>query len=113
MNLEQWITDFFATFNHKNDEGTLTVGDAAIHNGFYRLLEGVNAGRVIITSCARIDGQPIGLFANGMTWFFIDKLKDVRCERVHPTFNHGKQPIDYSQATWYNDNSDVPQHHEW
>jgi hypothetical protein len=106
------IDDLVAEQARKNCDGTLTVGEAIIGN-YYRLLEGENAGRVVIKTCASNDGKPIIFFANELTWVYVSKLKDVRCEIVRPQFSKGEQPINRSQATWYNDNSSEPQHYSW
>lgn len=101
------IDDFFAEQAKKNAEGTLTVGEAIF--GYYRLLEGTSAGKVIIITHAK----PIIFYANGLTWSYVEKLKDVRCERVGVSFSESYHPIDRSRATWYPDNSDEPQHYSW
>jgi hypothetical protein len=106
------IDDFFAEHARKNTEGILTVGDALI-NSYYRLLEGEKAGKVIIKTCAKIDGKPVIFFANGMTWTYVDSLKDIRCESCSPTFSEATHPIDRSKATWYNDNGSEPQYYSW
>lgn len=92
--------------------GKLTAKEALI-GGYYRLLNGEHAGRVIIKCRERIDDKEVVRFANGLTWIELDKIADVRCEFVMPTFSDCASPIDYSEATWYNDNSDIPQHHNW
>jgi len=104
--------EIFAEASRKNSEGTLTAGETVMF-GYYRLLEGKHAGKVIIKTTAQIDGEKIYYFANAMTWIFADKLKDVRCESCRPTFNQPRHEIDRSQATWHPDNSDKPQGHEW
>ena len=76
------------------------------------MLEGNKAGKVIIKTCAKIDGKPIVFFASGLTWAHVETLKDIRCEMVSPNFSTCKHAVDYSQATWYDDNSEVPQHYE-
>ena len=107
----QEIDNFFAEHARKDAEGKLTVGEAIF--GYYRLLEGTHAGRVIIKTCANIDGEPIIFYANGLVWNYVSKLKDVRCESVGVKFSDGIHAIDRSQATWYPDNSNEPQHYEW
>ena len=76
-------------------------------------LRGEKAGKVVIITNAKIDDIPIVFFANELTWTFVGNLKNIRCERTRPTFNCGVHKIDRSQATWYNDNSPVPQYYEW
>lgn len=98
------IDDFFEENAKKNDNGTLTVKDALL-GGYYRLREGEHAGRVIIKSSGKIDNKNICLFARNLTWVFEDKIKDILCERVSPTFSQGKHPIDRSKASWYGDGS--------
>lgn len=105
------IDNFFMEQDRKNNEGTLTVGEATF--GYYRLLEGNKAGKVIIKTCAKIDGQSVVFFANGLVWSYLDKLKDIKCERVFPTFSQGKHAIDRSEATWYDDNGSTPRGYEW
>lgn len=104
--------EIFAEASRKNAAGTLTVGDTVM-SGYYRLLEGVDAGRVIIKTSARIDGKSICFFANGLTWTHTAKLKDVRCEGAYPQFNSPTHEIDRSKATWYPDGSDKPQGYKW
>lgn len=99
--------------SRKDQEGTLTVGEI-IHPGFYRLMEGEHAGRVIIKMLnSRIDGKYICFFANGMTWTWIDDIKDTRCESTAPKFSKPRHEVDRSKATWYPDGSDKPMSHEW
>jgi hypothetical protein len=106
------IDDFFAEHARKNMEGTLTVGETIF--GYCRLLEGIHAGKVIIKTCARIDDKPIIFFANGLTWAYVDSLKDIRCECVGVTFSKGTHSIDRRHATWYNDNpGGPPQYFDW
>lgn len=106
------IDEFFRQQGVKNRDGTLTVGEAIF--GYYRLLEGKKAGKVIIKTCAKINGEPVLFFANGLVWINADELKDIRCEKVSPTFAGGfNHSIDRSQATWYNDNGNKPQCYEW
>ena len=106
------ISQMIQRQSDKNDAGTLTVGEALIGN-YYRILEGKYAGRVIIKARDRIDDEEIVRFANGLTWIYMSKLKDVRCEGARPSFNAPNHTVDYSQATWYPDGSDKPMHHEW
>jgi hypothetical protein len=106
------IDDFFAEQDRRNAEGTLTVGDAMI-GCYYRLLEGNQASRVIIKIHHKIDDEPVFEFANGLTWGYVNKYKDVRCERTYPTFSPPQHAIDYSQAQWYNDDGSGPCHHSW
>lgn len=106
------VDDFFYRQSEANADGTLTVGEAGLF-GFYRLLNGDKAGRVIIKTCAKIDGDPVCFFANGLTWIYTEKIKDVLCERVHPNFSSGNHPIDYGQASWYPDGSDTRTNYEW
>ena len=106
------IDDFFAEAARKNAEGTLTIG-TAVHFGFYRLLEGEHAGRVVIkTSSSRVDNKPILYFANEMTWIYVEQLKDIRCELTRPTFPPSQHEIDRSKAHWYSDGG-IYQHYEW
>src|SRR5690242_15048678 len=106
--IDDWINDQIL----KNANGTLTVGEAHLFH-YYRLLEGDHAGKVIIKTCARIDGEPVVFYANGLTWQYVEAIKDIRCESCSPTFSEPKHPIDRSQATWYNDNGSEPQYHSW
>ena len=107
MNIDQ----IFSDAAEKDFNGTLTIGETVCF-GFYRLLEGNHAGRVVIKSNARIDGEPILFFANGMTWIKASDLKDVRCERTSPAFNQSRHPIDRSKAHWYSD-SGTYMEYEW
>lgn len=106
------IDDMFAEAARKNAEGTLTLGEAIIF-GYYRLLEGKHAGRVVVKTHARIDEKSICFFANGLTWIHTSDIEDVRCERAYPTFNGPFHEVNRDEATWYNDGSDVPQGHQW
>ncbi len=98
--------------SNKNFAGELKVGEALI-NRYYRLLDGKHAGRVIIKCYDRIDGRQIIRFANGLTWAYLDDMSDMRCECTYPTFSAPVNVVDYSQATWYDDNSEGPRHHTW
>ncbi len=106
------IDDFCQLQSEKNSAGTLTIGEAMI-GGYYRLRSGEYAGRVVIKCHDRIDDKAIVRFANGLTWCWIDGIKNILCERVIPTFSRSIHPIDYSQSTWYPDGSNTPMHHEW
>jgi hypothetical protein len=86
----------------KNNDGTLTIGEA-FHFGFYRLLEGEHAGKVVIKSTATIDGKNILYFAKQMTWIYEENLKNVRCELSYPTFSTPKNEVDRSKASWFTD----------
>ena len=108
----QLIDDFFNAINEKDANGTLTVGEALIGR-YYRLRNGNHAGRVIIKTSAMIDGESICYFANGLIHIKTSKISDILCESVCPTFNQGRHPIDYNQATWYDDCGNGPRHHEW
>jgi len=106
------LDSFIQVLAEKNDAGTLTIGEAMI-GGYYRLRSGEHAGRVVIKCHDQIDNQEIVRFANGLTWCWLEKIKDILCERVGPLFPASRHPIDYSQATWYPDGSDKPMHHVW
>lgn len=108
MFVEQMIRDQ----EELNAAGELTVGVAMI-NGYYRLLDGPSAGRIIIKCHELMDGEEVVRFANGLTWTYVRKFISTRCERVHPSFPAPAHEPDYSQATWYNDGSDTPSHHTW
>ena len=105
------IDEFFIEQGNKNANGVLTVGEAIF--GYYRLRSGEHAGRVIIKTGDRIDGDAICRFANGLTWIRVAKIANILCERVGVSFSESRHPIDRSQATWYPDNSDKPMAHEW
>lgn len=107
----QEIDDFFRNISEKDANGTLTVGEAIF--GYWRLLEGEHANRVIILSNAKIDGKPVAFFANGLTWTFRDKIANIRCESTRPTFTVANKPVDYSKSTWYPDGSNHPMTHSW
>jgi hypothetical protein len=111
MSVTTDIDAFFAEASKRDANGTLTIG-TTVFSGFYRLLEGEHAGKVVIKSCARIDDKSILFFANSMTWIEVEKLKNVRCERTCPTFSEARHKIDRSKAGWYDDNG---KHHvyEW
>jgi hypothetical protein len=106
------IDKMFEEAGRKNDDGTLTVGET-VRFGYYRLLEGSHAGRVIVTADAKIDDERICFFANGLTWTYFEELKDVRCEETYPHFDEPIHIIDRSQATWYGDGSDIPRGYVW
>jgi len=106
------IDEMFSEAARKDTEGTLTFGEA-FFSGFYRLMEGRHAGRVVIKSTATIDGKSIGYFANAMTWIYAKDIADIRCERAYPIFNEPFHEVNREEATWYNDGSDVPQGHKW
>lgn len=113
FNIDDEFAKIYERIDEKTKNNTLTLGDT-FGSGYYRLMEGEHAGKIVIKSIVtRIDGKPIGLFANSFTWFYFDDLKDVRVEAVHPNFSQPKGEIDRSKATWYNDNSDVPQYYQW
>lgn len=103
---------FLIEHSVKDEAGILTIGEALINN-YYRLLEGEHAGKVVINSCAKIDEKPVLFFARTMTWIEKEKLANVRCESVRPTFPKNRNIIDYSKASWYDDNGSGPYHHEW
>jgi hypothetical protein len=95
------------------DKCIFTIGDI-FHPGFYRILEGEHANKIVIYSLvSKIDDKNILIFANSMTWIYKEKLDSVRCERAHPTFNSPKNKVDFSKSTWYADNGEGPFHHEW
>ena len=104
------ISEMYESNFNKSEAGTLTVGQAVIGK-YYRLLDGKYANRVIINARERIDNQQVVRFANGLTWCFIEDIKDVRCELTHPTFPPAKNTVNHD--LWYYDNSDVPMHCEW
>ena len=106
------IDEFFRLKAERNASGQMTVGEALIGR-YYRLLDGIHAGKVIIHSRETIDGKPVVRFANGLTWVEIDKISCCRCEQTYPTFSNPIHEVDYKQATWYPDGSDEPRHHEW
>jgi hypothetical protein len=106
--IDDWVNDQIL----KNTNGTLIVGEAFLHH-YYRLLEGEKAGKVIIKTCAKIDGKQVVFYANGMTWDYVENLKDIRCEACSPTFSEATRPIDRSKATWYNDVGSEPQYYSW
>lgn len=97
------IDQMFAEAARKNADGTSTIGET-VNFGFYRLLEGEHGGKVVIKTTARIDDKSILYFANAMTWIYTEKLKDVRCERVTPTFDTCCHPVDMSKSQWFDDN---------
>ena len=106
------VQEFFQNQSDMNASGTLTLGKAMIGR-FYRILEGEHANRVVIKAGDNIGGQEIVRFANGFTWTFVHKLKDVRCEAVFPIFTEATHQVDFSQSTWYPDGSDQPMHYMW
>lgn len=106
------IQKMFDDFSHKNNMGTLTLGEALIGR-YYRLREGTYAGRVVIKCNEHIDGSQVVRFANGMTWKRLEELWHVLCEQVYPVFSESRNTIDYSEATWYDDCGGGPRHHEW
>jgi len=108
------MDQMFAEAARKNVEGTLTVGDTIMF-GYYRLLEGEHAGRVIIKTHSKIDEKSICYFANGLTWIYTEKLKDIRCESAYPQFNDPiYSEVDRSESTWYTDGPNSrPMHHVW
>jgi hypothetical protein len=112
MCVEETIRKMLEDNHEKVKNGTLTVGDVWIHN-YIRLTEGEHAGRVLIKAGDRIDGKEILRFANGMTWIFEEKIKDVRCEPCNPTFSPPSGRVDYSKASWYEDSGRGPCYHEW
>lgn len=79
------IDDLFAIAAEKNANGTLTIGET-IQFGYYRLLDGPHAGRVVIKTTTRIDDQPVLYFADTMTWIYTENLRTTRCESTSPTF---------------------------
>jgi hypothetical protein len=107
------IEDIFNRIDKLTAEGRLTIGDI-FHPGFYRLLEGEYANKVVIyTGFSRVDGEPILIFANGISWIWKDNLKGVRCERTKPTFPAAQNPLDLSKATWYSDSGEGPLSFDW
>ena len=112
-NVPQRIDDMFTEVARKNAEGTLTFGETLIF-GFYRLMEGKYAGKVVIkTPNTKVDEKFVCYFANGLTWVYASDIADVRCERAYPTFNEPFHEVNRDEATWYNDESSVPQGHQW
>lgn len=105
------IDSIFTEADNRNANGTLTIG-TTVHWGFYRLLEGIHAGKVVIKSSAKIGNESILFFANAMTWILTKELENIRCERSAFTFSAPIHEIDRSQAGWYDDNG---KHHvyEW
>jgi len=86
LNIDEQIQAIYDKEYELNRKGLLTVKDGI--RGFYRLLEGEHKGRIIIkTLTSKIDGERVVYFVNGLTWQFLDRIKDVRCEIVRPTFN--------------------------
>ena len=106
------IDAMLANASEANYNGTLRIRDTIMF-GYYRLREGEHAGRVVIKTIAKIDNKNIYFFANGLTWIFADKIADVLCEWVMPTFSDVTHPIDTSKAYWYPDNSDELCVHKW
>lgn len=85
----------------------------ALIGHYYRLLDGEHAGRIVIYAGERLDGQKIVRFANGLTWSYLEKIIDARCEVASPTFPPPRQTPDYGRASWYADSGEGPLHHEW
>jgi hypothetical protein len=83
-----------------------------VNYGFYRLLDGEHAGRVVIKSNARIEDKYILFFANDMVWIYADDLKNIRCEMAFPKFNKARHEIDRSKAHWYTDGGTY-QEYDW
>jgi hypothetical protein len=82
----------------KDRDGTLTIQDT--HYGYYRLLNGPHAGRVIIKTSTRHDHQPIlTLRRHPFTWIYEKDLHTTRCEKTTPTFPEPQHPIDNSNIT--------------
>lgn len=106
------IEKMFDDFARKNADGTLTLGEALIGR-YYRIREGVEAGRVVIKCNEHIDGQEVVRFAKEMTHKRLEELWNTLCEQVYPVFSESRNTIDYSEATWYDDCGAGPRHHEW
>ena len=83
----------FSEASEKDENGTLTVGDA-IRFGFYRLLSGRHAGRVIIKSPFRIGKRSVCYFADKMTWVYTDDIKEDRCESTRPKFSEPRHEVE-------------------
>lgn len=69
----------------KDKNGTLTIQDTILF-GYYRLLDGPHAGRIVIKTNARIDDQFILYFADHLTWIYAKDLATTRCQQTYPTF---------------------------
>ena len=106
------ISEIWEEQEIKNNNGTLTVGEA-LCGQYYRLLDGPNAGRVIIHVGRKIDDKLVVTYANSLTWDYFDNVKNVRCEITRPSFPPSINNIDRSKATWYGDNSDIPRYYNW
>lgn len=91
------INNPLTTATQKNRDGTLTIQDT--HYGYYRLLDGPHAGRVIIKTSTRHDHQPILTFADTFTWIYEKDLHTTRCEKTTPTFPEPQHPIDNTSIT--------------
>jgi hypothetical protein len=94
-----------------NAKGELTV-DKILTPGFYRILDGAHANRVIMYSITgKVDNKLIITFVNNMSWAFKDSLTGVRCERTVPSF---RPPVnEVKKVEWYADNGDGPFSVEW
>lgn len=94
-----------------NQEGKLTVGQTTRY-GFYRLLNGDHANKVIwYSGLGQIDSQEIIHFINSKTWAFKHQLAQIRCEATTPTFRPAIHPVE--PITWYADSGEGPFTHEW
>lgn len=85
----------FSEAAEKDYNGTLTVGDT-INFGFYRLLSGKHAGRVVIKTPSKIDNRSVCYFADRMTWVYTDDIKEDRCESTRPKFSEPRHEVEKS-----------------
>jgi hypothetical protein len=101
--------EYLDSLYKKADSGTLTVKDVPV--GFYRLREGEHANKVIIKTYLKIDDKSVCIFANAFTWTWTEKINDILCESVQPSFSQCKHEVKH--VMWQADNGDGPYHNEW